>query len=157
MKIYIVLICVFVFHISGAQENASLPNGVQITSENIDVPDIVRNKFNREHPNVKPTWQIVGDNYVAEYIDETTETKRLIAFDDDSNVMRRDKEVDEKNYPKAIKNYFSKHYPNENYTIWYSEDNSGNKIYYSKQKSIIIWFDKDGKFLLTKNAELTGK
>jgi hypothetical protein len=157
MKTYILLISIIAFHILGAQENAVLPTGVQTTPESIEVPDIVRNKFNREHPNVKPTWQLVGDNYVVEYIDETTETKRLIAFDEDSNVMRRDKEVDDKHYPKAIKDYFKRHYPNEDYTIWYSEDNSGNKIYYSNQKTTVIWFDKDGRFLLTKNGDISGK
>lgn len=157
MKMYILFVCVLAFHIVGAQQNAVLPTGVQVNPESIEVPDIVRNKFRSEHPNIKPAWQMIGDYYIAEYTDETTEKQKLIAYDEDSNVMRRDVEVDDGYYPKAIKDYFSKHYPKEDYTVWFSEDRGGNKIYYVNLKSNTIWFDKDGRFLLTKNGDISGK
>jgi len=149
-KILLSAILMYFINISLAQTNNALPTGVQVTPEGIITPVIVSNKFNMDYPNNNAIWQKEGDNYAAEFTDESTNTKYFIVYDEDGNLVRKDKEIDNTAYPKGIATYYSKNYPDENYVVWLSEDNKGNKTYYTKRKLTTICFDKNGRYVAVK-------
>ncbi len=138
-----------------AQTNNTLPTSVQVTPLGVETPAIVTNRFNIDHSNNDVIWQKEGDNYTATYTDPSTNNKCKMVYDEDGNMISKDKQTDNTVYPKTIGTYYTKHYPNENYTVWISEDKNGTKTYYTTRNSSTLWFDKNGKYITTKSKEIT--
>lgn len=111
-------------------------------------PSTISNKFNTDNPNIDANWSLDGDNYNAEFKDRNTNMGKNVVYDRNGNIIRTDNEMssDGINYPSSIGEYHSKNFPSEGYKIWQTEDEKGNKWFYSKRKGGTIWFDKDGKY-----------
>jgi hypothetical protein len=161
-KIILTGLVVFAMHTFSAQTNTATgsqsgnQNGNQNKNQNqttgnqnnqIKVPSQVMNKFNSDYPNMDVTWGKDGDNYTASYKDQSTQGGRMLTYDKNGTLMYTDSEMNGSGYPAGIDDYYSKNNPNENYTIWQSDNGKGDMTYYSKGKNgKTSWFDKDGKY-----------
>ncbi len=144
------------------QTGQTLPTDGTRTEKNdvapvADTPPEITKKFNTNYPNIDATWQMDNNNYAANYKDEGTKMGRTIVYDKNGNIVRSDNEISNDVYPIGISDYYKKNYPNETYKVWSSQDNNGNKTYYSKSKTDVIWFDKNGKYIATKSGKSTQK
>lgn len=158
IKTYFIVASLSLFSLMmNSQTNNILPTGVQVTPEGIETPVIVTNKFNIDYPNNDVQWQMDGDNYAVHYTDAVTNIRCIVVYDSDGNLLHKDREIDNTRYPNTIGDYYRKNYPDENYTVWVSEDNKGNSSYYVYHKSTVNWFDKKGRYITTKNKEVTKK
>ena len=124
-------------------------------SGGITPPSSVSDKFSKENPNTNATWHMDGDNYSAEYMNNSTSLGKNVVYDRNGNVIRTDNEMspDGLNYPASIGDYHSKNFPNEGYRVWSTDDGKGNKWFYTKRKNGTIWFDKDGKYFPGKQGK----
>lgn len=121
----------------GKEENPHL--------EPSQVPAVVIQKFDTDHPGITPVWKADGENYKASFNDPVSKLGRMIVYDKQGKVLRTENEVDNATYPKPIGEYYEKNYPGEKYQVWSSEDlESGQMLYYSGRNMETIWFDKDG-------------
>lgn len=128
-------------------KNENTPGGIQTPPENIITPPgPVNNRFGLDYPNNNPSWQREGNYFSARYKDNTTNRDRVIIYDGNGNIIRTENELDPNNYPSTIGGYYTKHYPNEGYIIWMSEDNTGKKAYYIIRNNERIWFDENGNY-----------
>lgn len=145
-KIILVLAIALETNAMSAQTNT--PVGVD--ENGINPPTTVSTKFQTDYPNINATWVMNGDNYSAEYKDVNTNMKKSIIYDTNGNIVSNNNEIGIGNYPGAIGDYYTKNYPKDIFTVWSSDDGSGNKSYYAKGKENILWFDKDGKYMSKK-------
>lgn len=121
----------------GKQENPNL--------DPAKVPTAVVTKFTTDYPGVTAVWKADGENFKASFNDPISKLGRMIVYDKDGKVIRKESEVDESVYPKQIGEFYNKNYPGEKYQVWSSEDSeSGQMLYYSGRNMEIMWFDKDG-------------
>jgi hypothetical protein len=119
-------------------------------SSGVNIPLIVTDKFNTDHPHTIHLWQNEGENYSVEYRD-TQNTIHLITYDTCGSIVRKEEEVvDKTNYPSNISLYYKETYPTENYSVWRCDDTQGNISYYSKRTASILLFDKNGNYLSSK-------
>jgi hypothetical protein len=151
MKKTALLFIVFAIHSLVAQTSSIIPLGVEVPPAGLNVPRIVKDNFRQAHPNANEIWQMELANYLADYTDDSTNTEYNVVYDKYGNLIRTDRIIDHTSDnaspPKPIEDYYVKHYPNEKYKIWYSEDHDGKKTYYTKHKSTIIWFDENGQYV----------
>ncbi len=153
MKKYILKIATLTLTCFGsiAQTNLTATTSATGTQgSEINAPVIVTNKFSTDHPNVIPAWGMDGDDYTAEYRDQTTNLDHIITYDKFSNVLHADNEMDRDSYPATIRDYYAKNHPGQDYTLWRSMDNLGNVTYYTKEKSCPLYFDKNGNCVSNK-------
>ena len=151
MKNFLILILFSFCFCAGAQTNRTATTSATGTfGGEISLPVIVTTKFAGEYPNIAPTWSIDEDHYAAQYRDEKTNLSHIVVYDRFGNVIRKENELDVSAHPKAVCSYYSKHYPDEKYVVWKSEDAKGKISYYSKREDVIVCFDKNGKFISTK-------
>ena len=124
-------------------------------SGGVTPPSTISNKFNTENPNMNAKWQMDGDNYSAEYMDNNTNVRKNVVYDNNGSILRTDEEMnsDGMNYPPGIGDYHNKNYPNEGYKVWSTDDGKGNKWFYTKRKNGTTWFDKDGKYFPGKQGK----
>jgi hypothetical protein len=131
------------------------PGGGKIATTQVDktatqTPEIVREKFRKEFPEAKPSWKSEGENYSATYIDQKTQLKNIIVYDKGGNVLRKENELDPLNYPSGISEHYKKNYPAEKYSVWQTEEKSGERKYYGTRSNKIQWFDENGEIILRK-------
>ena len=115
--------------------------------DGIAAPSSISNKFNTDYPEAAPSWVMDGPNYKAEYKDKKTNKGKAIVYDGNGNIIRNDNELDRSNYPAGVSDFYLTNYPNEEPQVWVTEDDMGNRLYYIKRKSEVIWLDKDGKYV----------
>jgi hypothetical protein len=148
-KIYLlILISCSVFAV--AQRTTSIPkknNSETSSPREVKPPDVIVERFNKEHPGVTPTWRMDGKNYVADFVDANTLKGMTIVYDAEGKVIRRESEVENSSYPQVINDYYIKHYPGEKYRTWTSQDEKGERRYFIKRDRNTLWFDKEGKIV----------
>ncbi len=111
------------------------------------VPVPVHQKFILENPEVKARWKTENGIYTAQYINPVNNMGYMIVYDSLGNVLRREKELENQDYPPSINDFFMKEYPGEGYVIWSSVDSAGNQMYFTDHDSRIFKFDKNGRLL----------
>jgi hypothetical protein len=120
-------------------------------------PSTVTNRFTTDYPGMTPSWTTDHvNNYRASYKDAGSNSSRSVTYDKNGNVISRDMELGDNDYPTGIKDYFNKNKMNNKHSVWSSEDKDGKKIYYSTYDNKTYWFDKDGKYQDNKGTG-TGK
>ncbi len=125
--------------------------------DGIAAPSSISNKFSTDYPEAAPAWVMDGPNYKAEYRDKKTNKGKAIVYDGNGNIIRNDNELDRSNYPAGVSDFYLTNYPNEEPQVWVTEDDMGNRLYYIKRKSEVIWLDKDGKYMAGKAEKKTEK
>lgn len=110
-------------------------------------PKLISEKFNNEYPGIKPQWYKEGDKYEAVYSDGTTKLNHSITFDKTGTIENKESELDYKEYPASINQYYSRRFPDEKYRIIQCEASTGEKYYYTKRKNEIIKFDTSGNYI----------
>lgn len=141
-KAFILLVAIFGINMATAQTQETSP---------AQVPGNISEKFMKEHPAVSPSWKTEGKNYKAFYTDPKTHMGQLVVFDDKGNVLRQESELDKLAYPASINDYHAKNYPNEEYKLWSVQDKTGVNTFYSERNSQVLWFDKNGNYVVPKD------
>jgi hypothetical protein len=111
------------------------------------VPVKVHEKFILENPDIQARWKTDNGVFTAQYINPLNNMGYMIVYDSLGNVLRREKELENQEYPALINDYFTKEFPGEGYVVWSSVDSAGNHLYYSDHNSRILKFDKNGHLL----------
>lgn len=118
------------------------------------LPAAVLQKFIAEQPGITAVWKADGENYKAAFTDPTTKLGRIVVYDKEGNVLRRESEIDQQTAPAPIGDYYKKNHPGETYQVWRSEDaGNGQQLYYSGRNLETIWFDKEGTKLTERKAK----
>lgn len=113
MKTLILITC-FIFAI-----NFLTAQSIQITASQppalnpSQVPPAAITSFTNENPGISGTWRAEEKNYRVNYIDPNTKLARIIIYDKDGKVVRRENEVDNTPYPGNIKDSHERKYPSE--------------------------------------------
>ena len=142
MKKAFLFLLVFCIQLAWAQKVDDIHMGEVL----IRPPKIVKENFDKAHPNADEEWQMELNNYLADYVDDSTNIEYNVVYDKRGNLIRTDRVVNETSFPGPIKDYHDKYYPNEKYYVWHSEDKNGKKTYYSKHKSGPTYFDQNGNY-----------
>lgn len=121
-----------------AQTNTATPSG-----SDLQTPSSVNSRYSTDYPNTTPAWSMDGSDYRADYNDGTNHS---VVYDKSGNRLSTDNEMREGAYPAGINDYYKTNYPSETYTVWSSQDKSGETSYYVKRKTEKVWFDKNGKY-----------
>ena len=117
------------------------------------VPPVVEHKFNIENPEASARWKKDGATYSAQFINPLNNLGSIIVYDTVGKVVRRDRELENNEYPSPINDYFIRKYPNEGYAIWSSTDSAGNQNYFTVKNDRVIRFDKDGRLVSPVNLK----
>jgi hypothetical protein len=118
-----------------------------VTIQNPMTPLIILEHFARNFPDAIPYWSTEGKNYKVRYVDTETMHAHKIIYDRHGMVLRSENEVDLEQCPARLRRYYFSKYPNENIKVWLYEENSGDRRYYFKRRSKIVWFDEEGNIL----------
>ncbi|MES2680918.1 MAG: hypothetical protein V4635_13585 [Bacteroidota bacterium] len=59
------------------------------------VPAAPTRAFTEQNPGISATWRADGENFRANYIDPTSKLGRIIIYDKEGKVVRRENEVDQ--------------------------------------------------------------
>ena len=114
------------------------------------VPERVKVTFKEKYPNATAAvWVSEDGNYIAKYTDASG-IHHVVVYNGDARVVKTEAELDMKEYPASVKEYYQKKYPDErNYHVWVITDESGNKTYYipSERRGVRYYFDKTGNFM----------
>jgi hypothetical protein len=111
------------------------------------VPQVVEHKFNIEHPEASARWKKDGMTYSAQFINPLNNLGSIIVYDTAGKVVRRDKELENNEYPAPINDYFIRKFPDEGYTVWSTTDSAGNTNFYSMKNDRMLKFDKEGRLV----------
>ena len=84
----ILLFCLSAYTGIQAQERS-----VSTSTTTVVVPEMVKATFNKEFPGIQPKWEADDKNYKAIYADPKTNSKGIIIYDAQGQVIRRDVEV----------------------------------------------------------------
>lgn len=113
-------------------------------------PSNIQSTFSAKYPDVTgATWTTDDGNYVAAYTDKDG-MHNWVVFDKNARIVRNEVELDMKEYPATVKEYYVKKYPDEkNYRLYSLTDENGDKTYYipSENRGVRYYFDKTGNFL----------
>lgn len=146
-RTYLLYVTLFAIHTVIAQPDKQTPDDIN----GIEPPAIVTDKFKADHPKTDPLWRMEDDNFSAGYLDELTNTEKIVVYDRYGNIVKINNEVLRDAHPKGINDYYLKNHPDEkNYKVWSSEDAKGKKTFYTDHKTGILYFDEKGKYLGTK-------
>jgi hypothetical protein len=118
-----------------------------VVPDGIAAPSSISNKFNTDYPDALPAWESDGTTYRAQYKDKITKRDRALVYDGNGNIIRTDNEMDRNAFPAGVSDYYKFNYPNEEPQVFVTEDNMGNRQYFIKRNSGMIWFDKNGKYI----------
>jgi hypothetical protein len=110
------------------------------------VPDRLMEKFRKDHPTaIDARWSKEENDEYKVIFKDPPNTQQLIIYDKDWKVVRKETELDSKQVPDSIINYYKQNYPQETgYKVWLNEDVNG-RIYYSDGTEFGIYFDMNGK------------
>ena len=141
----VLLLLMALFNINAVIAQTTSISANQCTKEVVPPASICK-RFLNNFPNTNPTWDMEGDNYIAQYKDDITKRNRLVFINKNGNIVRSDSEMDGLSYPPAIVNFYHDTHPNEIFNVWISEDNNGNRTYYSVLDTCVLWFDGKGNY-----------
>ena len=116
-------------------------------TDTITAPIIVGSNFDKDYPNEVAIWHMDGVNYKAWYIDSQTKLRRSVIYDKNGNLVRIDNELEYNEVPVGIINYYSANTNKDNYHVWESLTEKGDKVFISKMDGKTDYFDKDAKHL----------
>ncbi|MCD6065629.1 MAG: hypothetical protein K0S33_455 [Bacteroidetes bacterium] len=139
-KTILFLLLAFGMNVMTAQTKKAKPT----TAAKVSVPSNIETRFGSDYPNTTATWSMDGKYYVATYKDKNGMGKTVV-YDKKADFIRSDMEASA-GYPSAIGDYFKKNYPKDKYTVWFSNDDYGEAVYYSVRKGKTLWFDKNGTY-----------
>jgi len=89
MKTFLILLlCLLAYTGAQAQERS-----VSTATTTMVIPDIVKASFSKEFPGIQPKWETEDKNFKAIYADPKTNSKGIIIYDAQGQVIRRDVEV----------------------------------------------------------------
>ena len=109
------------------------------------VPVAVEQKFSIEQPDVSPRWTREGGLYKATFVNPVNNLGYMITYDETGKVIKREKELEQQEYPPLIAQYHEKKFPGEGLAVWASVDSAGHVRYFSQKNNSLFWFDKDGR------------
>jgi hypothetical protein len=108
------------------------------------VPPVIEHKFNVENPEATAVWSKDGSQYSARFVNPINNLGSILVYDTTGKEIRREKELENSDYPAPINDYFMNKYPGEGYAVWSSTDSEGNSTFYSQHNDHTIRFDKNG-------------
>jgi hypothetical protein len=146
LYIVTVLICTLSLQAQKPSLRAGQDGGVHL------VPVKVHQKFVLENPDVEARWKTDQSTFTAQYINPLNNMGYMIVYDTAGTVIRREKELENQDYPAPINDFFSKEFPGEGYVIWSSTDSAGNAFYYCNHNTRLLKFDKNGNPLDAKRT-----
>jgi hypothetical protein len=138
--------CLITAFTLSAQKKNSLSPSTQAEPKHL-VPPLVEQKFVLENPEAKANWKKEGAFYKAEFINPINNLGYILYYDTLGHMIRREKEMENSEYPAPINDYFLAKYPSEGYVVWSSTDTAGKVSYYSNRSGEVIRFDKDGNYV----------
>jgi hypothetical protein len=114
----------------------------------LDIPESATSRFTSDYPAEIADWYIIDDNYYkACYTDSKTRLERAIVYDKNGQVIREENELDYTYVPYSLINYYSTNSKKEDFHVWETQTEKGDKVYVSKMNGKIDYFDKDAKYL----------
>jgi hypothetical protein len=124
------------------------PADTLISTHASGVPDKLIEKFRKEYPEaIEMTWSKEGNDVYKVVFKDPPNTQQLIEYDKDWKVIRKETELEMKQVPDSILQYYKQHYPGETrYKVWLREDING-KTYYSNGTEFGLFFDLNGKVI----------
>lgn len=119
--------------------------GIQVMMA--QTPANIVTKFKTDYPEANAVeWKADGDLYKVSFTDKEN-LHHMLVYDQKGVIRSRESELGEASVPSAIKDYYSKNYPEQKGSrVWLSENEAGNKFYYTPVDDAVLFFDKDGKF-----------
>ncbi len=125
-----------------------LPQDTMISSTASGVPDKLTEKFRRDYPMaIEMKWSKEENGNYKVLFKDPPNTQQLIIYDKDWKVIRKETELDSKQVPDSIINYYKQNYPQEsNYKVWLTEDING-RLYHSDGTEFGLYFDLNGKLI----------
>ncbi|MEO6167256.1 MAG: PepSY-like domain-containing protein [Chitinophagales bacterium] len=110
-------------------------------------PATIVTKFKTDYPEANAVeWKSDGELFTVTFTDREN-MHHMIVYDEKGVIRSRESEVNDANVPSSIKEYYSSNYPQQKGSrVWLSENEAGNKVYYSPIDDAVLFFDKDGKF-----------
>mgnify|MGYP006178197303 CR=1 FL=1 len=135
------LVFVFLISLMPAQGNSATAQPEAI------VPPEVEQKFTLEYPEVSARWKIADGLYKAMFINPRNNMGYIIVYDENANIIRREKELEKQEYPQVINDYHARKFPGEGFVVWSAVDSAGNIQYYSPRTEETIFFDRNGQAL----------
>ncbi|MES2559372.1 MAG: PepSY-like domain-containing protein [Bacteroidota bacterium] len=146
--IFFILLC---FTFSGYAQKSKSKKVEQDTLKSTTttgVPDKLMEKFRKEYPSaIEARWSKEPNDEYKVIFKDPPNTLQLIIYDKNWKVIRKETELDSKQIPDTIINYYKQNYPQETgYRVWLNEDASG-RTYYSNGTEFGIFFDLNGRVI----------
>lgn len=112
------------------------------------VPDKLMEKFSIAYPGASDVkWSKEESEGYRVIFRDPSNTQQLIIYDQNWKVRRKETELDSKQVPDTITNYYKQNYPQEKgYRVWLNEDASG-RTYYANGMEFGIFFDMKGNVI----------
>ncbi len=111
------------------------------------VPDSITTRFNTAHPGVSQVeWKTTDKGYKVSFID-TMKMEHFIMYDNTGKLHEHRYRLASWDVPATVSGYYTRSYPMEKeYRVWVLIDKWGNRNYYIKRRSEVLYFDKEGKY-----------
>jgi hypothetical protein len=139
----LLLTCFF----SGAQVRHVHQPVTLITFQNPMTPLIILEHFARNNPDAVPYWGMEKRNYTVRYNDPVTSLGHKLVYNRQGIILHSEKEMPLTECPASLVEYYIRNFPDVHLRIWSYENNKGDKKYYFRLHSRIIWFDKEGNYM----------
>jgi hypothetical protein len=145
-RILPLLIC---FSFSSMQgQIAVIHHPVTIVSfQNPMTPLIILEHFSRNYSDAIPFWGMEGKHYTVRYIDPETALGHKLVYDKHGTIVRSENEMALSECPQNLLEYYVRNYPDEQLRVWSYEENSGDRRYFIRHNTRIVWFDKEGRYM----------
>ncbi len=142
------MLCMSLFGYAQKNKQKQLQQDTMMSTTVSGVPDKLMEKFRRDYPEaIETKWTKEENGEYKVLFKDPPNTQQLIIYDKDWKVIRKETELDSKQVPDLIMNYYKENYPQETgYRVWLNEDASG-RTYYSNGTEFGILFDFNGKVL----------
>lgn len=143
-----VLLCISFCAFAQKSKKKQLPVDTMRSTNMMGVPDRLIEKFRKDYPGaIDVKWLKVENEGYKVIFKDPPNTRQLIMYDKDWRINRKETELDSKQVPDSIINYYKQNYPQEsNYKVWLNED-AGGRIYYSDGTEFGIYFDMNGRMI----------
>lgn len=144
----VVLLCMSFFGFAQEKRKKQFAEDTVKSTNSIGVPDRLMEKFRKDYPAaIDATWSKEENEGYKVMFKDPPNTRQVIIYDKDWKVNRKETELDSKQVPDSIINYYKQNDPQEtNYRVWLTEDPSG-RTYYSNGTEFGVFFDMNGKLI----------
>jgi hypothetical protein len=118
----------------------------QPKSEQPKVPPKILQAFRESYPSAEVTaWRTEGDYYKVIFRDANVQ--QVILYDTAGRVFRKETQLDDKDVPATINQYYKNKYPEEQaFMVWKIEDENLARSYAATSPGVHIYFDRDGNY-----------